>query len=121
MLLFETEAEEDFTGAGLDPRPADARTAAFLQRKGLDVSRMVPRALHEVPNLDHYHVIVALSKEAKRAFPPRPRKVVFLDWNIPDPSAATGTPEEVEAAFESAHGFLTSHIRDLVDAILDED
>jgi hypothetical protein len=82
---------------------------------------MVPRALHEVPNLDHYHVIVALSKEAKRAFPPRPRKVVFLDWNVADPSAVAGPPEAVEAAFESTHAFLTTHIRDLVDAILDED
>jgi protein-tyrosine-phosphatase len=60
----------------------------------------------------------ALSKEAEKAFPQRPTKVLGLQWAVPDPSKARGTPEEVRAEYERAYQSLTHHIRDLVHAIL---
>ena len=81
-----------------------------------------PKALAQVPNLDHYHVIVALAKEAEKAFPPKPRKVVFLDWNVADPSRVKGSAAEITAAYEATYSFLQDHIKDLVEAVLgDED
>jgi protein-tyrosine-phosphatase len=66
-------------------------------------------------------VIVALCKEAERAFPNKPTKTLGLHWLVPDPSKARGTPEEVRAKYERAHKSLTNHIRDLVQAILGND
>lgn len=107
-----------FTSAGLDPQPMAPATAAFLQQKGHDTSYLVPKVLHQVPNLDHYHLIVALSPDVKKAFPRRPRKGVYLDWNVEDPSTIKGPPLEVTAAFERAYETITESINDIVQAIL---
>ena len=107
-----------FASAGVEPRPIEPMTVAFMKEKGLDLSRMVPKAITQIPNLDHYHVIVILAPEAKRVFPQRPRKVVFLDWSVKDPSTVQGTHAEARAAYESTHKFIQEHIRDLVGAIL---
>jgi phosphate transport system protein len=109
-----------FGSAGLDPKPIGPATVEFMKEKGLDVSRVVPKAINQVPNLDHYHVIVVLAPEAKRAFPRRPRKVVLLDWTVRDPSTTQGPPAEVRAAYEATYRFIHEHIQDLVAAILGE-
>ena len=107
-----------FSSAGLDPLPVDPRTVAFMKDKGFDLSRAAPKAIFQVPNLDHYQVIVGVAAEAKQAFPRSPRKMVYIDWSLDDPSRVTGSPEEVDAAYEAAFQFLSRHVRELVGAVL---
>jgi protein-tyrosine-phosphatase len=107
-----------FASAGLEPKALDPATVAFLRDKGMDASRQAPRAVAQVPNIEHFQVIIALSEEARQAFPDPPTKVVCLDWSVSDPSTVKGTPAEVKAAYEETYGFLRAHLRDLVDAIL---
>jgi phosphate transport system protein len=107
-----------FSSAGLDPRAMDPRMIAFMKEKGFDTSRMAPKAIHQVPNLDHYQVIVGVAHEAQQAFPRSPRKMVYVDWSIDDPSQVQGSPEEVRSAYEATFTFLSSHVRDLVGAVL---
>ncbi|HET9958919.1 MAG TPA: phosphate signaling complex protein PhoU [Polyangiaceae bacterium] len=107
-----------FSSAGLERHPIDSFTVQFLRDKGIDISRNVSKAVDQIPHLDHYQIIVALSKDAQRVFPPPPTKAVCLDWSIPDPSLVKGSPEEVRAAYEETYKFLKVHIRDLVQAIL---
>jgi phosphate transport system protein len=107
-----------FSSAGLDPQPIGPATISFMRDKGLDVSRLVPKAINQVPNLDHYHVIVGLAPEVKRAFPQQPRKTVYLDWSVTDPSKVQGSPDEVRAAYERTYKLIHDNIHDLVQAIL---
>lgn len=107
-----------FTSAGLAPEPIRPATMEFLQSKGLDASHLQPKAVNQVPNLEHYHVVVTLAQEARKAFPPPPRKSVFLDWEVEDPSKAQGTAAEIRGGYEKAYQFLDEHIKDLVKAIL---
>jgi phosphate transport system protein len=107
-----------FASAGLDPKEVDPGTVSFLREKGVDISRQTPRAVAQVPNIEHFQVIVALSEEARQSFPDPPTKVVCLDWSVRDPSAVKGTPSEVKAAYEETYDFLRAHLRDLVEAIL---
>jgi phosphate transport system protein len=107
-----------FSSAGLDPRPVDPETVAFMREKGFDLSRAVPKAIFQVPNLDHYQVVVGVAREAQQAFPRTPRKMVYVDWAIADPSRVEGPPEQVREAYESAFTFLSSSVRDLVGAVL---
>jgi arsenate reductase len=93
----------------------------FLKEKGIDIARNTSRSVEQVPNLDHYQVIVALAEEARRVFPPPPTKVVCLDWSIRDPSKVTGTAEEIRSAYEETYNFLRAHIQDLVEAILGDE
>jgi len=109
-----------FTSAGLDSQPIDPMTLGFLKEKNLDVAHLTSKSINQVPNLDHYHVIIGLAPEASKAFFRKPRKLAFLDWSVSDPSQAHGTPEEVNAAYESAYQFIHEHIQDLVGAILGE-
>ena len=109
-----------FGSAGLEPKPIEPAAVEFMKEKGIDLSRAVPKAINQIPNLDHYHVIVVLAPEAKRAFPRRPRKVVLLDWTVRDPSTAQGLADAVRAAYEATYQFLHQHLQDLVAAILGE-
>ncbi len=107
-----------FSSAGVDPQALSPRTVQFLKEKGLDTTRLAPKAIFQVPNLDHYQVIVGVAKEAQQAFPRSPRKTVYVDWSIDDPSTVKGSPDEVVAAYEAAFDFLSHHVRDLVGAVL---
>lgn len=107
-----------FSSAGLDPSPIDPATVRFLREKGLDISRQNSKRIDQVPNLEHYHIIVGLDKEVQKVLPPPPRKTVYLDWSIPDPSQLQGTAEQIHAAYEFAYENLRANIHDLVEAVL---
>jgi len=109
-----------FSSAGVDPKPIDGRTLSFLAEKRIDTSRLTSKSVEQIPNFDHYQVIVALSKEAHKIFPPHPTKTVGLEWNVKDPSIVQGSPEQIRAAYEEAFQYINTHIRDLVEAILGE-
>jgi phosphate transport system protein len=108
-----------FSSAGIDPRAIAPSTIQFLREKGLDTSRLAPKAIFQVPNLDHYQVVVGVAKEAQQAFPRSPRKTVYVDWGIADPSRVEGPPEAVTAAYEATFEFLSHHVRALVEAVMD--
>jgi phosphate transport system protein len=110
-----------FTSAGLEPTRIDETTAAFLKEKGIDISHHTSRSIEQVLPLDQYQAIVALAEEARKIFPPPPRKLVCIDWSIQDPSKVLGTAEEVWAAYEHTFQYLKCHIQSLVDAILGDE
>jgi len=107
-----------FSSAGIDPQPISSRTLGFLKDKGFDTAHLVPKAIYQVPNLDHYQVTVGLARQAQQAFPRSPRKMVYVDWSIEDPSQVQGPPETVLSAYEATYEFLSRHVRDLVEAVL---
>ena len=109
-----------FASAGLTPKPIDPRTATLLKEKGIDISRQTSKSIDQIPNFDHYQVIIALDKEAKKVFPAPPTKTVCLDWNITDPSAMKGTEQEISATYENTYRFIHEQIEDLTQAILDD-
>lgn len=106
-----------FGSAGIDPKPIDQPTISFMQSKGIDLSRVSPRAVHQVPNLDHYQVIVALSESVKSVFQIKsPKKVILLEWYT-DLIEKAVTEEDKIRAYEETYSFLKSQICDLVKAI----
>lgn len=107
-----------FASAGLEPTEINPATVQFLKEKGLDVSRHTSKTVEQIPNLDHYQIIIALAKEAEQVFPCPPTKTVCLDWSVADPSQVRGTPAEIRAAYEATWQFLQAHIQDLIQAIV---
>ena len=107
-----------FASAGLEAaNEVDPGTIEFLAKKGSDISRAKTRTVDQIPNLDAFQIIVALSPAAKRAFP-KPTKAVCLDWSLPDPSEATGDAAAKTAAYEQAFQFLNQQISDLCEAVI---
>jgi phosphate transport system protein len=110
-----------FDSAGVTAGAVDPQTIRFLAEKGIDVSHAASKSVDQVPNLEQVQVIVALCREAEGAFPQKPSKSLGLQWLVPDPSQAQGTAGEPRAEYERAFQALTTHIRDLVQAILGDD
>lgn len=108
-----------FASAGLEPGPVDARTVRFMADQGIDISRQTSKSVLQIPNLEHYQVIVALSKEAEDVLPSQPTKTVGLSWRVEDPSKAEG--EAARESFQKAFEYLDVHIRDLVQAVLGDE
>lgn len=109
-----------FESAGLAPKEVDPRTTAFLASKGLKSPGLKGKPV-DAATLDRYDVIIGLGKDVQRALPPPPRKTVFLDWSMPNPSQESGADAESRAAYERTYDEIRSHLRDLVGAILGED
>jgi phosphate transport system protein len=108
-----------FSSAGIDPRPIDRATVEFMKTKGLDLSRAASKAIHQVPNLDNYQVVIALSQKTRHALPQRQRKAIILDWQIDHPCAENVSGEKLTRAYEKVYQFLFDQIKDLVDATVD--
>lgn len=110
-----------FTSAGLVAGSADPQAVWFLAQKGLDISHQKSRSVEEVIHPDRAQMVIVLSKEAEAAAPKPPAKALSLRWAVPDPSRVRGTPEQVRQAYERAYELLTTHIKDLVKAVLWEE
>ena len=106
------------SSAGVVARPVDWRTVEFLGEKGFDIAHQSAKGVDRIPNLDHYHVVIALSKEAKKVFPPAATKTVGIDWAMEDPSRQPGSLAEVRASYETAFQFLNTHVTELVHALV---
>ncbi len=107
-----------FTSAGLEARVADWRTVEFMKEKGMDISRQTSKSVSQIPNLEHYQVVIALAKAAQRVFPPPPTKTVGLDWNVEDPSRLPGSLSDVRSAYEETFHYINTHVRELVHALV---
>ena len=107
-----------FTSAGLEARAIDWRTVEFMKEKGIDISRQSAKAVGQIPNLDHYQVIIALAKSAQKVFPPLPTKTVGLDWNVEDPSRLPGSLADVRGEYEETFQYINRHVRELVQALV---
>ncbi len=107
-----------FESAGIAPVPLDPDTASIMKDRAIDTSRDPGKPLTGVPQIEQVQVIIALSKEAEAKIPHGLSKALILRWSVADPSQVRGTPEQVQTAYDRAFEFLTTHIRDLVQAIL---
>ncbi len=108
-----------FSSAGLTARSIDWRTTEFLNEKGFDITHEAAKSVERIPNLDHYHVIIALCQNARQVFPPAPTKTVGFDWSMEDPSSRPGSLAEVRPAYEAAFQFLCVHVKELVHALVE--
>jgi phosphate transport system protein len=109
-----------FSSAGLESRALDWRTVEFLKEKGFDIAQNKSKSVGQVPNLDHYHVIIALATNAKKVFPPPPTKTVGLDWNVEDPSRLPGSLADVRDAYEQTFQYINTHVKELVQALVED-
>lgn len=107
-----------FESAGLEPKEMDRRTILFLAEKGIDISQRKPKRLDQIPEIDQFHVVIGLEKDVQKSLPPPPRKTVYLDWSLVNPSEVQGAEVEVRDAYEKAYREIREHLRDIMEAIV---
>lgn len=107
-----------FSSAGVNPQPLEPLLLKFMSGKGIDLSRASSKSIQQVPNLEHYQIVVLLGK-GLRPLPKLPRKTVQFEWDIKNPAAVQGSPAQIQSAFDDAYKQIQTQIRDLILAILD--
>ena len=108
-----------FSSAGVTPAPEiDATTLKFMAGKATDIARQRTKSLADVGRIEDFNVVVTLSSEAEEACPEVPYGAMELNWDISDPSKATGTPGEIETAYDAIYKELETKIDELVDSLL---
>lgn len=105
-----------FSSAGISPEQLDDATVQFLKSHDVDISSNITKSIEHIPNVDHYQVIVALSKQATDAFPPPPTRTVSIEWKLPGGAGAGD-----EAAMQRVFDYLSEQIQDLVGALRGEE
>ncbi len=109
-----------FSSAGIEPRRVDERTVQYLLKKDIDISNKITRSVDHIPNLEHYHVVIAFRKAAKKVFPPPPTRTIGMRWKVKDPSEFEGTEDEIQEAYDNTFNYLKQQVQDLVQAFLGE-
>lgn len=107
-----------FSSAGVEAGTLDPQTVWFLAEKGFDASHEKSLSIEQIPQLEHVQMVILLSKEAEAVIPRAPSKALNVRWLVADPTRVHGTPDEIRAAYEHAFEALTTHIRDLIQAVL---
>ncbi len=109
-----------FWSAGLERKPIDPGVVKYLEGKGLDISGRSSKAVEQIPHIEHFQVIVALSQAARRVLPAPPTKAVCLDWSTIDTAESTTSAEASSPTYQEFYDFLFDHVRDLVEAVVSD-
>ena len=100
--------------AGSQPKgQVHPQTLRLLSQLGHDTSQLRSKSWDEFARhqgLTFDSVITVCNNAAGEACPIIPGKPAKAHWDIPDPAAAQGVPDEVEAAFRRAYDMLTARI-----------
>lgn len=104
-----------FWSAGLQRQPLDVGVVDFLRAKEMDISGYNSKTVDQVPHLEHFQVIVALSSKAREVFPPPPTKAVCLDWS--EVTSGDGVNGSRPRDYAALYDFLVEHVQDLVQAV----
>lgn len=103
--------------AGSQPKGSvHPETLKLLGSLGYEISDLYSKSWDEFAKskTPFDYVITVCNNAAGEACPIIPGKPAKDHWDIPDPAAATGSPQQIEDAFESAHNMLREHIEALV-------
>lgn len=102
--------------AGTQPTVLHPLTVEVMRERGVDVARQRAKGLSEVP--EQYDLVVTVCDQAAESCPVLPGAGGrLLHWSLPDPAQATGTPEEVKAAFRRVRDEIEARVRSLVEEI----
>ncbi|MGC9158663.1 MAG: arsenate reductase ArsC [Terracidiphilus sp.] len=95
------------------------RSLALLAREGIATEGLRSKSWDHLP-LTPDVVITVCSKAAGETCPAYLGKVLRAHWGVEDPAHATGSDEEIEAAFVQAYSILRARIEAFLALPLDE-
>lgn len=106
----------EYTSAAISPGEISPGLAELTDRRGIDLADVRPQPFsEEVPDLERYHVIVALGAGVGEKLGEIPYASALLEWNLSAPTEPT--PE----AFDDIANELTRQVRDLMVLMRGED
>ena len=114
--ILNREGKGRFKAYSAGSRPAGAvnpRATSLLANLGYDVSRFRSKSWDEfagpdAPEMDF--VFTVCDDAAGETCPIWPGHPATAHWGVPDPATSTGTPAEIQLAFDDAYRMLATRI-----------
>ena len=103
--------------AGSQPKgQVHPETLRLLRSMGYETDALRSKSWNEFAEgkTSFDHIVTVCNNAAGEACPVIPGKPAKDHWDIPDPAAVTGSQEQIEAAFKSAHAMLLERIQSFV-------
>jgi arsenate reductase len=99
--------------AAIESTASDGLTTDVMREAGVDISGQTPLQVAQSLK-EHFCYVITLFDEAKERSPIFPFAPNLLRWNLADPRAAGGTPEQRREAFRRVRDEINSRIRQFV-------
>ncbi len=111
--LINEMCKSKYTAVSAGSQPAGyvhPGTIKTLARHGIPVHEPRSKSWHEFDDEEFDLFITVCDNAASESCPAYLRPVRKLHWSTPDPAAATGNAEEIDAAFDRAFAMLKDRI-----------
>ncbi|MFN7280371.1 MAG: arsenate reductase ArsC, partial [bacterium] len=99
--------------AGLDASEVHPRAIATMAADGIDISGHSSNGLDQYRGMD-FDFVLTVCDMSREQCPWFPSDAVHLHEDFPDPSIATGTEEEISAAFAASRDRIREYCRRFV-------
>lgn len=96
--------------AGTHPQGVHLRAVASMRRAGVDISQQTSKSI-DAFLADPPDLVITVCDKARGACPMLPGTTNVQDWSFPDPVAATGTDEEIDAVFDEVRDAIKKRVR----------
>jgi arsenate reductase len=101
--------------AGIETHGVNPRAVASMKEDGIDISQHTSNNVNEYSN-ESFDYVITVCDSAKENCPYFPATVKTFHQNFPDPAKATGTEEEIMAAFRHTREMIKTYIREFIKA-----
>jgi phosphate transport system protein len=95
-------ADFAFASAGVAAQPLSPAGAAWLASRGVEGAAKPSPNLRDLANLGQYQLVIALDPRSAKELPAPPPKGVHLQWDVAEPTKASGSSNDADAALEKA-------------------
>lgn len=95
--------------AGVRPSRVNPRAIRVMAELGLDISRQRSKPVDELAG-ETFDLVITVCDQAREQCPLFPGETEVMHLGFPDPARATGTEEEILAAFRQVRGALREQL-----------
>ena len=95
--------------AGIDPVGVNPLAVRVMAEVGIDIAKQRSKNLAEIP-LEAIDLVVTLCGDAAERCPALPAGARQLHWALPDPAAASGSPEEILDRFREVRDAVAARV-----------
>jgi arsenate reductase len=111
------DASVEVYSAGIEAHGLNPKAVASMARDGVDISGQKSTLVDEYAAMV-FDLILTVCDNAQENCPVFPSKAgattVRLHHSFPDPAKAEGTPDEIQAAFDSVRDQIRDYCRELI-------
>ena len=113
-LRYFANGKAEVFSAGVETHGVNPRAIATMKEDGIDISGHTSNNMEEYRDMDFDYVITVCDNARERC-PYFPSSAEKFHYNFPDPAKATGTDEEIMAAFRAVREMIKTYSKEFIE------